>query len=118
MHRPFLKPLELTFPQYLVMLELLDTAPQTVGELGTKLGMDTGTIPPLLKRLERANLVTRRRDLKDERRVLVKPTATGEILREAIRAVPGQIITACDITEKKAEELRQALDGVGLALEH
>jgi DNA-binding MarR family transcriptional regulator len=65
MHKPFLDPLGLTFPQYLVMLELLGSAPRSVGELGTKLGMDTGTITPLVKRLEQSGLVSRRRDAKD-----------------------------------------------------
>lgn len=51
MHKPFLDPLGLTFPQYLVMLELFAGTPRSVGELGSRLGMDTGTITPLLKRL-------------------------------------------------------------------
>src|ERR671913_2148458 len=74
MHKPFLEPLGLTFPQYLVVLELLDGAPVSVGTLGGRLGMDTGTITPLVKRLEAAGFVTRSRDLNDERRVLVDVT--------------------------------------------
>ncbi|WP_340268075.1 MarR family winged helix-turn-helix transcriptional regulator [Sphingobium mellinum] len=68
LHKPFLDPLGLTFPQYLVTMELLGHAPTTVGTLGARLGMDTGTITPLLKRLEAAGLVTRTRDTRDERR--------------------------------------------------
>jgi len=113
MHKPFLEPLGLTFPQYLVVLELLGGSPRSVGELGTKLGMDTGTITPLLKRLEQAELITRRRDAQDERRVLVELTFRGEALRGGVWAVPDQIKTACQITEERANELREALDGVG-----
>lgn len=113
MHKPFLEPLGLTFPQYLVVLELLGGSPRSVGELGTKLGMDTGTITPLLKRLEQADLITRRRDAQDERRVLVELTFRGEALRGGVWAVPDQIKTACQITEERANELREALDGVG-----
>jgi len=113
MHKPFLEPLRLTFPQYLVMLELLGGGSRSVGELGTKLGMDTGTITPLVKRLEQAGLVTRARDPRDERRVLVDLSDAGEALREQISAVPGQINTACQISQSRADELRAALEDVG-----
>ncbi len=115
MHKPFLEPLRLTFPQYLVMLELLGGGSRSVGELGAKLGMDTGTITPLVKRLEQAGLVTRARDPRDERRVLVDLSAAGESLREQISAVPGQINTACQISQARADELRAALEDVGRA---
>lgn len=113
MHKPFLEPLGLTFPQYLVLLDLLGGSPRSVGELGARLGMDTGTITPLVKRLERSGLLTRRRDARDERRVLVELTSSGEALRERVWAVPNQIKTACQITDERANELREALDGVG-----
>src|SRR5687767_3432159 len=77
MHKPFLEPLGLTFPQYLVILELLDGAPLPVGTLGGRLGMGTGTITPLLKRLQASGMVTRTRDTADERRVLVDLTERG-----------------------------------------
>jgi MarR family transcriptional regulator, organic hydroperoxide resistance regulator len=115
MHKPFLEPLRLTFPQYLVMLELLGGGSRSVGELGAKLGMDTGTITPLVKRLEQAGLVTRARDPRDERRVLVDLSDAGESLREQISAVPGQINTACQISQARADELRAALEDVGRA---
>jgi DNA-binding MarR family transcriptional regulator len=113
MHKPFLEPLGLTFPQYLVMLELLGSAPRSVGELGTKLGMDTGTITPLVKRLEQAGFVTRRRDAKDERRVFVDLTRSGDALRERVWAVQDQINTVCQISDEEANDLREALDAVG-----
>lgn len=113
MHKPYLEPLGLTFPQYLAMLELLSGGARSVGELGTRLGMDTGTITPLLKRLEQAGNVTRRRDPKDERRVVVDLTAVGEALRERVFAVPDRINSACEVTGPQADELRRALDDVG-----
>ncbi|WP_416409355.1 MarR family winged helix-turn-helix transcriptional regulator [Agrobacterium rosae] len=113
MHKPFLEPLGLTFPQYLVMLELLGTRPSSVGELGQRLGMDTGTITPIVKRLEQSGLITRVRDKLDERRVLVDLTPAGEDLRESISSIPHQIETACQISNERAAELREALDGVG-----
>jgi DNA-binding MarR family transcriptional regulator len=113
MHKPFLEPLGLTFPQYLVMLELLGSAPRSVGELGTKLGMDTGTITPLVKRLEQAGFVTRRRDAKDERRVFVDLTRSGDAMRESVWAVQDQVNTVCQISDERANDLREALDAVG-----
>jgi MarR family transcriptional regulator, organic hydroperoxide resistance regulator len=113
MHKPFLQPLGLTFPQYLVILELLGNRVTSVGELGAKLGMDTGTITPLVKRLEQSGLVIRQRDRNDERRVNVSLTSAGEGLRNGIGAVPNQIQTACEINDDQAQKLRDALDEVG-----
>ncbi len=110
MHKPFLEPLQLTFPQYLVLLELFAGTPRTVGDLGKKLGMDAGTITPLLKRLETAGRVTRVRDLADERRVFVDLTAAGEQLRDPVRAVSGQIRTVCKLDEQSAADFQRALD--------
>ena len=84
LHKPFLEPLGLTFPQYLVMLELFNSAPRSVGELGATLDMDTGTITPLLKRLEVSGMVTRVRDPADERRVLINATEAAQALRDEI----------------------------------
>src|SRR3954447_7138662 len=74
LHRPLLEPLGLTYPQFLAMLALYEDAPRSVGDLGLVLGMETGTLTPLLKRLEAAGLVTRTRDSVDERRVLIDLT--------------------------------------------
>jgi len=109
LHKPFLEPLEMTFPQYLAMLELLADAPRSVGELGSKLEMDTGTITPLVKRLEASGRVTRTRDQADERRVLVDLTSSGEALRETLWAVTDQIKTACQLTEDDLVDLRDTL---------
>jgi DNA-binding MarR family transcriptional regulator len=110
LHKPFLEPLGLTFPQYLVMLELFAGTPRAVGELGTTLGMDTGTITPLLKRLEASGMVTRTRDRDDERRVLINLTAGGEALREELWGITDKIKTACQLTDDGLAELRDTLD--------
>src|SRR5688572_6037891 len=98
MHKPFLDPIGLTFPQYLVILELLNGAPLPVGALGARLDMDTGTITPLVKRLEAAGLVTRTRDPGDERRVLVDLTKKGRELEGAVLGITGKIKSACQLT--------------------
>lgn len=110
LHKPFLEPLGLTFPQYLVMLELFGGTPRSVGELGTHLGMDTGTITPLLKRIEAAGLVTRQRDPSDERRVLVDLTVAGEALRHEVWSISDRIRSACQLTAEGLAELRDTLD--------
>jgi DNA-binding MarR family transcriptional regulator len=110
MHKPFLEPLGLTFSQYLVLLELFVGTPRTVGSLCAKLAMETGTITPLLKRLAAAGMVTRTRDVTDERRVLIELTSAGEALREQVQAVSGQIKSACRLTEEDMASLRGTLD--------
>ena len=112
MHKPFLEPLGLTFPQYLVILELLDGAPLSVGSLGGRLDMDTGTITPLVKRLEAGGFVTRRRDPKDERRVLVDLTSRGRGLEAELRGITQKIKSACQLTDKGVDDLRRALDAL------
>jgi DNA-binding MarR family transcriptional regulator len=112
LHKPFLEPLGLTFPQYLVILELLNGAPLSVGTLGTRLGMDTGTITPLVKRLEGAGFVTRTRDPADERRVLVDLTDASRALESDVRAVNGQIKAACQLTDQGIDDLRRTLEAL------
>jgi len=113
LHKPLLEPLGLTFPQYLVILDLLDGSPRAVGELGARLGMDTGTITPVLKRLQAAGMVTRTRDTNDERRVLVELTASSRAIEADVRAVSGKIKAACQLSDDGLEELRRTLDALG-----
>ena len=94
-YRPLLEPLGLTYPQYLVMMALWETAPRTVKALGQALDLDSGTLTPLLKRLETAGFVTRRRDAEDERKVQVDLTAAGQALREKAADVPAAL--ACQL---------------------
>jgi DNA-binding MarR family transcriptional regulator len=112
MHKPFLEPLGLTFPQYLVILELLDGAPLSVGTLGARLDMDTGTITPLVKRLESAGFVTRTRDPSDERRVLVDLTSRSRALEAEIRGITDKIKSACQLTDQGVDDLRRTLEAL------
>ena len=91
LYGPVLKPLGLTYPQYLVMLVLWEDEPQTVGSLGARLYLDSGTLTPLLKRMEAAGLVSRTRDAEDERRVLIGLTERGRALRADALHVPETI---------------------------
>lgn len=111
-HKTFLEPLGLTFPQYLVILELLNGAPLSVGNLGSRLGMDTGTITPLLKRLETSGFVTRNRDPNDERRVLVDLTTRGREIGPDVRGITDQIRSACQLTQQGVDDLRKTLEAL------
>jgi DNA-binding MarR family transcriptional regulator len=115
LHGPFLGPLGLTYPQFLVLLALYDGAPRTVGELGAELGMENGTLTPLLKRLQSARLVTRTRDQQDERRVLIDLTKAGKALRKAVCSIPDKIETACRLTNEELIDLRDTLNGLAIA---
>src|ERR671910_3902888 len=112
MHKPSLEPLGLTFPQYLVVLELLDGAPLSVGALGARLDMDTGTITPLVKRLDVAGMVTRTRDPADERRVLVDLTPRGRALEAEVRGITDKIKSACQLTDRGLDDLRRTLEAL------
>lgn len=112
LHKPFLEPLGITFPQYLVLLELLNGSPLAVGVLGARLDMDTGTITPLLKRLEAAGFVTRTRDAADERRVMVELTPRARGIEAEIRGITDKIKTACQLTEQNVDDLRHTLDAL------
>lgn len=100
----------LTYPQYLTLLALWDAdEPLTVGGLGKRLRLDSGTLTPLLKRLEAAGHVVRRRDAGDERRVLVEVTPAGWELRERVTDVPGRLAAATGMSAADGEELRRLL---------
>ena len=100
-YKPLLAPLGITYPQYLVMLVLWESDGITVSQLGERLTLDSGTLTPLLKRLEALGLVRRQRDTADERRVLLHRTAAGAALRDRAAAVPQAIAcaTACDLQQ-------------------
>ena len=91
LYRPLLAPLGLTYSQYLVMLVLWQRAPVSIGEIRGCLHLDIGTLSPLLKRMEGAGLVTRRRDPKDDRRVLIGLTDHGRAQKEAARDIPERL---------------------------
>jgi MarR family transcriptional regulator, organic hydroperoxide resistance regulator len=101
LYKPLLEPLGLTYPQYLVMLVLWEGDGITVSQLGERVALDSGTLTPLLKRLEASELVRRLRDSADERRVLLQLTPAGRALKAKARVVPEQVACAsgCELDE-------------------
>jgi DNA-binding MarR family transcriptional regulator len=101
LYKPLLEELGLTYPQYLALLVLWEQDGLTVSDLGERLHLDSGTLTPLLKRLETAGLLSRLRDVQDERRVLIRLTASGRQLKKRAARIPGCILqaTQCDVTE-------------------
>lgn len=109
-YRPMLEGLGLTYPQYVAMLVLWKEAPLSVKELGSSLGLDYGTVTPLLKRLEAAGLVRRRRRTDDERAVDVELTEAGVALRSRAVAVPDRIFDAMGLEDERFASLKRDLD--------
>ena len=101
LYKPLLDKLGLTYPQYLVMLALWEQDGPMVSVLGERLSLDSGTLTPLLKRLEASGLVARVRDVADERRVHITLTAAGRRLKAKAASVPACLLAAseCSITE-------------------
>jgi DNA-binding MarR family transcriptional regulator len=104
LYKPLLEPLGLTYPQYLVMLVLWEADGITVSQLGERLALDSGTLTPLLKRLEAAGQIQRLRDASDERRVLLRLSAAGRSLKKRALAVPESVACAsgCELGELAA----------------
>ncbi len=116
LYKPLLDELGLTYPQYLAMLVLWEQDGLMVSALGERLSLDSGTLTPLLKRLEAAGLVARIRDVQDERRVHVMLSATGRRLKARAAKIPGCVLSAtqCSIPElisltQQVQALRQRL---------
>ena len=112
LYRPLLEPMGLTHPQYLVMLALWEDEPLRVSELADRLSLEPATLSPLLKRLESAGLVTRRRDPHDERAVAVGLTPAGRRLRAQAEKIPPAVMARLGIGLAELEELRDRLTTV------
>ena len=98
LYNPLLDALGLTYPQYLVMLALWERDGLTVSELGERLFLDSGTLTPLLKRLEAAGLLVRLRDVQDERRVRITLTGQGRALRDGAQPIPHCVLARTQCT--------------------
>ncbi|ASI69289.1 MarR family transcriptional regulator [Diaphorobacter nitroreducens] len=98
LYKPLLDALGLTYPQYLVMLALWERDGLTVSELGERLFLDSGTLTPLLKRLEAAGLLVRLRDVQDERRVRITLTGQGRALRDGAQPIPHCVLARTQCT--------------------
>jgi MarR family transcriptional regulator, organic hydroperoxide resistance regulator len=116
-YKPLLDRLGLTYPQYLVMLVLWEQDGVSVKEIGERLFLDSGTLTPLLKRMETAGLLKRTRSREDERQVIVALTPQGEGLKEKARSLPLSILAAsqCSVAElvalqNEVEALRDKLN--------
>ncbi|CAN5207473.1 MarR family winged helix-turn-helix transcriptional regulator [soil metagenome] len=112
LYRPVLAELGLTYSQYLVMLVLWEHSPQTVGSLGERLHLDSGTLTPLLKRMEAAGLLSRQRDPDDERRVRIALTDQGGSLRDRASNVPATLASGLDLSSTDLESLREAVQNM------
>jgi len=108
-YKPLLDPLGLTYPQYLVMIALWEEDGQPVKAICEKLGLDSGTLSPLLKRLEQSGLVARKRDRDDERQVRISLTAKGAKLKSQAAGVTQAIGKALGCSLDEAAELRDGL---------
>jgi DNA-binding MarR family transcriptional regulator len=108
-YRPLLDALGLTYPQYLAMMVLWERDGQSVSELGDRLHLDSGTLTPLLKRLEAAGLVSRRRADDDERRVDVSLTPAGRALRARAGTLPARMARLTGCSGAELVRLRQQL---------
>lgn len=109
LYRDLLAELELTYPQYLVMLVLWEGDAMRVSDIGDRLLLDSATLTPLLKRLEKAGLVTRTRSAEDERSVVVGLTEAGVALRTRAQALPAKFARASCLTGQQTDVLREAL---------
>jgi DNA-binding MarR family transcriptional regulator len=108
-YRPMLDEIGLTYPQFLVMMLLWESDHQTVGQLGSRLALDSGTLSPLLKRLTAAGLVTRHRRVEDERSVSIALTDEGRALREHAFHISESMIGAIGFDKSEFQDLMQQL---------
>ena len=108
-YRPILTELNLTYPQYLVLLVLWETERVTVGRLGERLQLDSGTLSPLLKRLEANGFVRRERSSDDERLVDVTLTPAGRRLERKAQCIPEKLLGSTGLTEQEVADLHDAV---------
>jgi len=107
----------LTYTQYLAMLVLWEEEKMTVKDIGKRLHLDSGTLTPLLKKLESMGLITRHRDVNDDRVVIIELTEAGLKLKSEILDVPGEVFCKLNISNDEAKELKRNLDNLLQSLE-
>ncbi|MDA8455520.1 MarR family transcriptional regulator [Acidovorax sp. GBBC 3334] len=112
LYKPLLDGIGLTYPQYIAMLALWERDGVTVSELGERLCLDSGTLTPLLKRMETSGLVARERDAQDERRVRITLTAEGRALRGRAEAIPHCVLERSQCTIPELQALTSQLTGL------
>ncbi len=109
-YRKLLAPLGITYPQYLVMLVLWEKDHVTVSEIGKKLFLESSTLTPMLKRLEKMELISRQRSEKDERQVFISLTEKGHQLKQQAQAIPENLLGNIHCNLQSLSELKQQLD--------
>ncbi|MBB6630088.1 MarR family winged helix-turn-helix transcriptional regulator [Clostridium algidicarnis] len=107
LYRPFLEKLGLTYTQYIALLALWEKDKVTVKELGNRLYLDSGTLTPLLKKMEENGLLLRERQKDDERKVLITLTKAGVDLRQKALEIPKSILCSTNLDKEKSIELRE-----------
>lgn len=122
LYKPLLDALDLTYPQYLVLLVLWESDDVSVSRLGERLNLDSGTLTPLLKRMETAGLLTRQRSSEDERRVHVQLSPAGKAMQQRATHVPGCVMAHSGMTlgelmplTQQIKTLRTGLQSAGRA---
>ena len=115
LYRPLLEPMNLTHPQYLVMLALWERSPRSVKDLGESLLLDSATLSPLLKRLEAIGYLTRRRSSSDERQLVVELTGTGRDLRSEAEKIPYAVVEKLGLPVEALLDLHRSLTTVTAA---
>ena len=109
LYKPFLDKLDLTYTQYITMMVLWECKHVTVKELGNRLYLDSGTLTPLLKKLEEKGLVDRRRSTADERNLIVSITETGAALKEQAKHIPVEMEKCCNLDQEERRTLYSLL---------
>ena len=110
LYKPFLDKFNLTYTQYVAMLVLWEDEKSTVKEIGKRLHLDSGTLTPLLKKIESMGLIKRYRDVNDDRVVIVELTKQGRLLKDQVTDVPREMACKINITMERAIELKKDLD--------
>lgn len=110
LYRPFLEEMDLTYPQYLVMLILWAEKQQTVNQLGEKLYLDSGTLTPLLKRMELKGMLMRKRSQTDERMVIISLTDAGEKMKEKASCIPGKLVETLGLSIDELIQLKKIVN--------
>lgn len=117
-YRRLLEPLNLTHPQYLILLALWETdRPLTMGDIGRRTHMDTGALNPQIRKMEASGLLTRRRDDKDERKVWVQPTEAAWGVREQVLDVRREVVKRLPLSDRQIAQLRTLLQKMNAEIE-
>ncbi len=117
-YRPFLNEIGLTYTQYLVMLVLWEKDGIPLKDLGTSLNLDSGTLTPLLKKLEQSGHILRKRDLKDERNLIIHLTEKGKELIDKAESVPGEIRCKLPLKDEEIASLREQIKDILRSLQN